>query len=347
MNRLYISLTIFIFLVASCQKQEVTIGTKVSETFYVENSGASMRVLVEGNTASKTFIVFVPGGPGASAFIYESDYIRKNIEDKYAVVYWDERNSGASQGASNGKYLSLLQMTDDLKKILQVLKSRYGQDCSLFLLGHSFGGLLTSSFMVAGDNQSQVKGWIVADGSHNYPLNDSLTWQMLVTSGEEQIALNKNKAYWEEIVAYCNTNPAPFSYSESKKLEEYAGDAEDYFPEVPEVDIKELIWKNSIRYDWPLTSILVNYLYSSEAGFNKELAKTEYSSSLYKVTVPVLIIYGEYDFVCPKGLGEDLYNRIGSTDKTIVISPISGHNIMLQDEVLFCNEINKFVGLHR
>jgi pimeloyl-ACP methyl ester carboxylesterase len=347
MKRLFISIMIVCFLIVSCQKEEITIGTNVSETFYVENRGAAMRVLVEGNTTGKIFIVFVHGGPGASAYIYDSDYIRKNIGAQYAMVYWDERNAGASQGASNGNNLTLLQMTDDLKKVLQVIKSRYGQDCSLYLVGHSFGGLLTSSFMVSGDNQALVKGWIFADGSHNYPLNDSLTWQMLVTKGEEQIALNKHKAQWEEIVSYCNAHPAPFSYGESKQLEEYAGDAEDYFPEVPDVDIKELIRKNSFRYDWPLTSILVNALYSSEAAFNEELAKTEFSTSLYKVSVPVLILFGEYDFVCPKGLGEDLYNRIGSTDKKVVISPVSGHNIMLQDEVLFCNEINKFVELHR
>jgi pimeloyl-ACP methyl ester carboxylesterase len=61
----------------------------------------------------------------------------------------------------------------------------------------------------------------------------------------------------------------------------------------------------------------------------------------------VLIIFGRYDFVCPEGMGEDFYRNIGSTDKRMVISPISGHNIMLQDKVLFCKEVNTFIGLHR
>jgi len=345
-HHLYFILIVF-FLSASCQKVVITIGTNVSETFYVENGGASMRVLVEGNTSGKVFIVFVPGGPGAGAFIYDTDYIRRTIGDRYAMVYWDERNAGASQGEANGKELTLGQMKDDLKKVLKVIKARYGEDCSLFLTGHSFGGLLTASFMVSGDNQSVIKGWIYADGSHNYPLNDSLTWQMLVTKGQQQIALNKNRSQWEEIVAYCNAHPGNFSYEESKQLETYAGEAETYFDVVPEVDIWTLIRKNSVRYDWPLTSMLVNYRYSMRAGFNRDIAKTEFSSSLYKVTVPVLILYGEYDFICPKELGKDLFSRIGSADKKIVISPVSGHNIMFQDEVLFCNEVNKFVELHK
>jgi len=334
-------------LFTSCQKEKITIGTGVSESFYVVNNGASMRVLVEGNTSSSEFILCVHGGPGTSAYFYNTDYIKHNLGDKYALVFWDERNAGASQGNSNGKNLTLIQMTDDLKKVIQVLKYRYGQSSEIFLLGYSFGGLLTSSFMTTDDNQIMVDGWIFADGSQNYPLNDSLTRQMLLTYGQQQIALNKNQAKWKEIVSWCNLHTGNFSFDESSQLEDYAEAAETYFDEVTKVDYLKLFGSDAINDNWPLTSILVNYLYSSAAEINKDIAKVEFSSLLYKVSVPVLILFGQYDFVCPKGLGDDLFNKISTTDKKIVISPISGHDIMLQDEVLFCNEINEFVRIHR
>jgi pimeloyl-ACP methyl ester carboxylesterase len=346
MKRFIFLILVFHFILISCQKEKITIGTNVSETFYVENSGASMRVLVEGNTSSGVFIVFVHGGPGSGASIYNSPYISNNIEDKYAIAYWDQRNSGASQGSSNGSNLTLGQMADDLKKVIQVIKSRYGQSSEIFVLGHSFGGLLTSSFMTTGNNQSMVKGWIFADGSHNYPLNDTLSRQMLLSVGQQQIALNEHKKEWEEIVEYCKIHTGNFSLDESDKMLKYAEDAETYIKLVPAVDVWDLFIRNAVKYNWPLTSMLMNYLYSSEAGFNKDLAETEFSSSLYKVNIPVLVLFGEYDFVCPKGLGYDLINRISSADKKIVISPISGHTIMIQDEVLFCNEVNDFVSLH-
>lgn len=347
MKHFLLSLITVFLVITSCQKEKITLGTNVSESFYLENNKASMRVLVEGNTLSRIFIVFVHGGPGEGAFIYNTDYITNNIEDKYAFVFWDERNSGASQGTTNGRYLTLAQMTDDLKKVIQVIKVRYGQSSAVFILGHSFGGLLTSSFITTGNNQFMAKGWIFADGSHNYPLNDTLTRQMLLTVGQEQLSLNKNKAQWEEIVSYCNTHTGNFSFDESGQMEVYATEAENYIDEVTKVNSWAILTNNAVKYKWPLTSMLMNYLYSSEAAFNKDLATTEFSSSLYKVTLPVLILFGKYDFVCPEGLGDDLYNHISSTDKKIVISPISGHNIMLQDEVLFCREVNEFIGLHR
>ena len=201
--------------------------------------------------------------------------------------------------------------------------------------------------MTADDNQSMVKGWIFADGSQNYPLNDTLTRQMLITVGNQQISQNKNTSDWEKILSYCNSHTGPFSLDESDQLETYAQDAETYIDSVPGINLWTILKNNAIKYDWPLTSLLMNYLYSTEASFNKDLAKTKFTSVLNNVTIPVLILYGKYDFVCPKGLGDDLFNRIGSQYKKFVISPISGHNIMFQDESFFCKEVNAFIDGHK
>ena len=342
-----IALAFIVFVLTSCQKEIITIGTNVSETFYLDNAGASMRLLVEGNTLSHTFLIFVHGGPGSSSYFYNTDYISQNIENKYAVVYWDQRNAGASQGNANGDHLNLPQMTDDLKKVIQLIKSRYGQNSGVFILGHSFGGLLTASFMTTGDNQSMVKGWIFADGSHNYPLNDTLTRQMLLTVGQQQLALKRNTVNWKNIIDYCNVHTGNFTFEESNQLYVYATDAETYFRKVKKINLGTLINSNPTLSGWPITSILLNLNYSSNASFNRDLAKTEFSSKLGIVTTPTLLICGKYDFICPKGLEEDVFNRINTVDKKVVISPISGHDIMMQDESFFCNEVNAFIESHK
>jgi len=334
-------------LLASCQKEKITIGTNVSDTFYLDNAGESMRILVEGNTSSKTFVLFVHGGPGSGSFVYNTDYISQNIENKYAVVYWDQRNAGASQGNSNDNHLNLPQMTDDLKKVIQLIKARYGQNSFVFLLGHSFGGLLTSSFMTKDNNQSMVKGWIYVDGSQNYPLNDTLTRQMLLKVGHEQVAINKNTDQWNTIISYCNGHPGNFTIGESEQLGTYATDAETYIDVVTPFNYVNALLGYAVEDKLPLTAILINHLYSSNASFNNDLAKTEFSSVLYKVVTPTLILFGEYDFICPKELGYEVFNRINTNDKKIVISPISGHNLIFQDQVLFCNEVNSFIELHK
>lgn len=336
-----------LIVLTSCQKEKISIGKNVSETFYLDNKGASMHVLVEGNTESRAFLIFVHGGPGTGSLFYKTDYIKNNIEDKCAVVYWDQRNAGASQGNSNANNLNLDQMTEDLTKLIQVLKYRYGQNISVFVLGHSFGGLLTASFMTTGDNQSLVKGWIFVDGSQNYPLNDTLTRQMLLRVGKEQVDLNQNTDNWNTIIDYCNKHTGNFTLDESAQLEDYAENAETYIKEVKQIDIVSMIIEYTLNYNLPLMSYLFNYLYSDIAGFNKDLAKTEFSSKLGKVTTPTLLLFGKYDFVCPKEMGDDIFNRINTTHKKMAISPVSGHTMMFQDESFFCNEVNQFIKQYR
>jgi len=341
-----IFLLMIIILIIGCQKEKISFSDNASDVFYVENEGAAMRVLVQGNTASKTFILIIHGGPGAGAFFYDTKFITQNIGDKYALVYWDQRNAGASQGDNNGGNLHLNVMVNDLKKVITVLKFRYGEDMSLFLLGHSFGGMIAADFVTSSDNQYMIKGLINVDGSHNYPLNDTLTREKLLSVGQYEVSQNRNIDKWTPILNYCEAHKGNFSFEESQQLEIYSTDAENYIDSIKHINIVSQVLRYMISDKYPLTAMLTNLLYSEDSDFNKELAATEFSSSLYKVTIPVLLLWGKYDFTCPVALGEDFFNRISSPDKLMVISAKSGHNMILQDKDFFCNEINAFVQTH-
>jgi pimeloyl-ACP methyl ester carboxylesterase len=218
---------------------------------------------------------------------------------------------------------------------------------SLFLLGHSFGGLIAADFITTADYQNMIKGFINVDGSHNYPLNDTLTREALLKEGNYQVSQNKNVEKWLPIISYCNSHTGNFSMEESQQLGSYASEAENYIDSIIHVNIANLVLKYSITDKYPVTAILSNLLYSEDSNFNKELAIKQFSSSLSSVTIPVLLLWGKYDFSCPVALGEDFYNHISSTDKRIVVSSKSGHNMILQDKKFFCNQVASFVLTHR
>lgn len=335
--------SLLLLFLLSCRQEVISLGERVSDTFFLRSNGASMRVLVEGSTASKTFLLCVHGGPGSSSFFFNSEFISTHLEDTFAVVYWDQRNAGASQGGANAEHLTLPQMTEDLEKLVAVLKLRYGQDISIFVMGHSFGGLLSTSFFAKAGNQEQVTGWIFVDGSHQYLLNDTLTRDMLLAEGRAQLALGNHPAEWQRIVDYCEAHPGPFDMEVSSQLNSFAHDAETYYPEVEYNSILQAIREHAIKYNWPILPTYLNNVFSGNAPFNRDLREADFRSGLARVTVPTLLMFGQRDFICPPGHGDDLMARIGSAHKFMVISPVSGHTPMFQDEAWFCSEVRKFM----
>lgn len=335
-----------ILILTGCQKENISFSTNANDIFFLDNQGASMKIMVQGNTSSKKYILFVHGGPGSNSELFNTDYISGHLENKYACVYWDQRDAGASQGGSNGNKMHLSQYADDLKKVIRLLKYRYGSEISVYLLGHSFGGLVTSDFLTAGDNQDLVKAWICVDGSHNYPLNDTLTHDKLLTIGRQQIALNNNVGKWSEIVQYCKNHNGNFSPDESNQLETYAEEAEGLFPEVNKFDLLGQVEKYVISQDYPLTSMAVNYLYSSNSSLNSELATANLSPLMNKIHIPIVLFWGRYDFICPEGLAYDIMVRTASDDKKMVFFEHGGHNCIFQEEEKFCNELSSFIDLH-
>jgi len=346
MKQIVTSIFLLLFL-SACYKEEITINSNANDIFYVKSGLNSSRVCVNGNTASKIFLLFIHGGPGGDGLSYRNNYIINNIETRYASVYYDQRNSGSSQGGHNIEELTLDNMIDDIEKLITVLKQRYGSDIEIYMLAHSFGGLLSSGFMTTNDNQQLLKGWIYADGSHNYYMNDSLTRVRLISSAKEQIALGNNTTKWQEIADYCYAHPDNFNFKESMKYNSLAWKAMSYLKDDSTSVVNnedESVIKAVIEDKIPITAYSLNM--QANTKFARNLIHASYSDKLYKVNLPTLVIYGKKDFVCPLELGQALYSSISSTDKEFVISDISGHSPMDDDRVNFYNLVIRFIEKH-
>ncbi|HNW51498.1 MAG TPA: alpha/beta hydrolase [Prolixibacteraceae bacterium] len=332
--------SLMLLLLVSCHKEEITMGNNASDYFYIERKGASLFTLVRGNTASKIFLLIVHGGPGDSGLSYSNSYMRENIESRYAVIYSDQRDAGSSQGNFNAENLSLDNMAEDINCLISVLKQRYGNDIELFMMAHSFGGLLSPAYLTKSDYQSQIKGLIYADGAFDYPLNDSLTRTRLLAEGERQIAMGKKVDKWNDILSYCHEHTGNFTFEESMKINQLAWKGQSCLDNLKKSESEE-IDLNAPEWERPFSAMLSNMYVNKK--FSKDILHASYTSQLNKITVPVLIIYGEYDMVCPKELGDVFYNQISSTDKEMFIAKGCTHSPMNQDPDFFYDKAIEFI----
>lgn len=329
-----------------CQQEDIAKNGMAKDQFYFENRGATMPVYVEGNLDSRKILIMIHGGPGDGALYYNTPEATDIAEKEFAVAYWDQRAAGLSQ--SNTISVQLNDYTDDLKKLIYLLKNRYGDHMEIFLLGHSWGGLIVPLFLGEDNNQSLVNGWIQVDGAHNYAMNDSLTRMSLIHFGLQEIAADRHKADWQEIVDYCLSHDPTGNYDVARKINSYANDTDEYIKEIyTGWETKERVKYFIREYRYPITTFLSNGIYNN---LIKEIDRQAYaediSDNLNIITIPTLLIWGRYDFVCPIGLRDHIMNNISSTDISTMTFVHSGHNPMQNEPVAFWHSVADWVINH-
>jgi pimeloyl-ACP methyl ester carboxylesterase len=333
---------LFFITITACQKEAIKLATYAQDMFYVENEGAKLAILVEGNTASKTIVLLVHGGPGGTAIGFQNDeFISASLEPKYAVAYWEQRAAGMSQG--NGK-LTFDLYVKDMEKVIAVLKYRYGSDCKIFVLSHSWGGLIAPGYLTKGNNQTNITGWINVAGAHNYYLNDSLTRDYLLSFGKDQISRNIKKENWQEIVDFATANVPNYNYKLSSKYASCAFSAESLIDSINNgVGAGGPIALFSKPYPFSFFWVASNSASTYLSDLGEEIILKEFSSKLNLITIPVLCITGKYDFTCPMPLATEVMNKVTSIKKKMIILQHSGHICMENEPDIFYKEVANFI----
>jgi pimeloyl-ACP methyl ester carboxylesterase len=339
MKQIFIILILAIGIITSCQKENFTHSGMASDHFFLQNDGQNMPVLVAGNLDSKKMILILHGGPGASSLYYREPFVRDVVEKEFVIVYWDQRYAGMTQG--NGGSTDINVFRDDVKKLIQLLKVKYGADQEIYLFGVSWGGFLAPYFLLHDSNEQMVKGWIQVDGAHNYSLNDSLTKEMLLVYGDREINAGRNTDFWKEVVDWCKKHDYR-DIESSRKLNKYATKAEDKINEIDGYNLAKV----TLTDNRSMGSLWSNSTSSYFQKIHLQAYDHTNSEELYKLTLPVLLLWGKYDFICPTGLADDIEANIGSTDVQKIIFEHSGHNAAFIELNLFWSEVINWMRKH-
>ncbi|MBN1119325.1 MAG: alpha/beta hydrolase [Bacteroidales bacterium] len=325
MRNIFLLLIAVTVVFASCEKEKT--GSHVSNHFFLRNNNADMPVYVEGNVASNIFVIVLHGGPGDEVLVHKhllNDFTDE-LEENYAMVYWQQRCAGSSQGNVDRNEVQLSDYVDDLEKLLILLMHQYGQQIEFFLMGHSWGGALGTMFLLEGDNQRDIQGWIEICGAHDGPLALEFSKEKIITTGENQIALGNNINKWEEIV--YDAKQADLSTLDGK-IEVYLSGFEsenlmvDSMISVETGTTKDYISASFFK-PFNLFSNIIPAPFSE--NFYEELNSLSLTDDLSEISIPSLFLYGRYDFLVPDSFGYSAYNEIGTNEKEILILEKSEH----------------------
>ncbi len=342
MNKIRLS-CFFFFVLIGCSRE----NNENYERFYFRTDGADLAVEINGNITSGIFIVLIHGGPGGGSYNYNTGRYAQLLEEKYAMVYFDQRGQGASQGAYAKKRLTLQQYADDIHNLVLLLKQRYGTGISVFLMGHSWGGTTGTYALLNTNVQAEIKGWIEAAGAHDIPLLNKEAIKMFLTIGGAEVAAGKNVDKWKEMLDFAaKVDTNNISNDEGTRINMFGFEAEELMDEI-KTDEDEVMLSHPLPNIpvFSLATVLSN-LQTANVIFD-ETETTALTNDLDEIKTPTLLLWGKYDFVVPPALGFSAYERINTPEKRLVIFDFSGHSMMANEPNLFVEEVKNFVEQYK
>jgi len=342
----FFMITATVFLFSGCKKESLY---DLSDVFYVRYKNAEMPAYVYGNGASKVFVIVLHGGPGGKGLEYRPGALSE-LESDYAIVYFDQRNSGMSSGSYSSKELTVERMAEDILALVKVIKYKYGNDISLFLLGHSWGGTLGTKVLLM--DQTPFKGWIESDGGHNLAQLVDIQLPLFKSVANGQINLGNNLRFWERTLDIVNeVDPVNYTEEDGDRLNSLAFKSEsvllrDGVLETPEGI--ELHMMTTLFQTDPVTATINGASIGRIMVKENDIWNTiDFTDRLNEITIPALILWGKYDLVIPPVLGEEAYENIGSAEKQFILYEKSGHSPLMNEYKAFAGDVRDFIERYK
>ncbi|MFC2090361.1 alpha/beta fold hydrolase [Bacteroidota bacterium] len=330
-------------LFSACEKSEWLAD---GDYFFLEHKDAVMPVWVNGNIASGIFIVTNHGGPMRnSGHDLHLSKAFKQLEEDYAVVYWDQRMSGLSQGDAKIKDLSVEQHYEDLEKLTELLIQLY-EPQSMFLLGHSWGGAMTAGYLGSKDHQDLYKGWIDVDGSIQEEFENEAKKEWIFERIDTTMANSDDPEFWQFIIDWYEENPNPVETD----IEPYdyvillGGGIYDY---------EKFVEESPIPYKELVTSSPFTFAFYWSQHYSKEVLDWingyDATPQVANIHIPSLLIWGKEDGIVPSSVGELVYDLLATdpADKLLILIEESCHTPHLEQPEEFYFHVQSFVEKYK
>lgn len=337
------------FLFFACQNNS---GDETIDLLHVVREGASIPAYVYGNTDSETFLIILHGGPGGNGFEYKLGSFSDDLESRYGVVYTDQRGQGMSQSSTNAPVNSLELMTEDVYALALTLREKYGEEIEIFLMGHSWGGLLGTSVMIDEQYSQQFSGWIEVAGAHDFPAVYTNGHFLIDSICNSMIQQDLNATTYEEFLDRLDeVNANEVTLENFSVINGLAFEVEG------QLLIDEIVEStppaNALDY-LQYQFFVNNYLTSLSAGANtnsalfaNDLFEVNLTSELNKINTPSLLLWGAYDMVVPYQLGQSAFEEIGTEEKELIIFDRSGHSPMNNETGAFTDQMIEFIEKYK
>lgn len=284
--------------------------------------GIKQSILILNPDSSKPILLIVHGGPGSPDRPLVCKY-NKELIKSYTVVCWDQRCAGLSYTKESRKTsLTTELMLSDLKEVVEYLLQRFKQE-KLYLAGHSWGAYLGLWF--ASKYPQYLHYYIGTGQGISSRLDECEKYNFVL--GE---AIKNNDVKVIELLKYFGVSQNGIYEKESDKAQKFIGklihDYGGYIYPNSKFTMTKYILLYPRYYGFNTYRVISGINYSVRY-LTPKMKENDVISKITSLSVPILLVFGENDYICPVATAKEWFNKLNAPKKNFEIIKNAAHMV--------------------
>lgn len=349
MRSLYIFILASLAIFCSCS-EEADISANANDFYHLEMEKAFIPVWVRGNTQSNTILLYIQGGPGLAAIdaaVIDFKEWEPTLEKEVAIAYYDQRGLGNKQGEFDLSKITIDQYLRDLDGVVRFLKNQY-TGTKVILFGHSFGGHLSYRYAMEYGDETLADGLISIAGpaTHDGSEVSAERWgfrkQHLQRVSQRFIELDINPSTFQEALEWLSGIDKIDTPEKQQIWNNYIVNGfQGLDGQVGMRDYLNGIFRSSINVFPDL-----NYALDGQVGdaLSADEQRTNILPDLDLITMPSLILAGEFDDIAPVEELTYVFENMSSDHKQLHVFEMAGHDPTFDQPIEFQQVVTRFVA---
>ena len=287
-------------------------------TEYININKSLQNIMTMSTDDNNPVLLIVHGGAGSPDRPLVKKY-NSELADYYTIVCWDQRGSGLSY---TSEQLTIKIMLADLRAIVEYLRVKYHQD-KIYIAGHSWGAYLGLRF--ASMHPEYMK-YYIGTGQGISSIVDEIDKYNFVK--EEAIKRNDDK-----VLSKLNFFGEPSGYTyqtDDKSAKKFIGNMihkyGGYISNKNDFSIAKYFAPYFKCYGLNIIKVLKGMVKSS-ATLNAEMNEKDRISCITELSVPILLISGEDDMICPVSATQRWFDKLAAPQKEFIKIKNAAHMV--------------------
>ena len=288
---------------------------------YIEINGSRQNIMTMCTKRENPILLIVHGGAG----LPDRPLIKEHsseLAECYTVVCWDQRGCGLSCIKGKPDIDTLLT---DLKELVKHLRKEYNQN-KIYIAGHSFGSYIALRFTYM---YPEYIEHYIGTGQKVSAIEAEIDKYLFLKT---EATKRNDKKVLEQLDYYGEPEGNTYK-KDSKKAKsfvlstvfKYSGYFSTNGPSMGKY-LSQYIKLYSKTYGIHLPAALIG-LVKSLIALNTEMDETDMITPITELKVPVLIIFGEEDMVCPKPTAKRWFDKLSAPEKEFIEIKNASHMV--------------------